>query len=270
LSAFTPFYDPSDLSACVEAGESIGALNARIEKDGIYFPLWREPSQSFGELFARTRLCSRSFRFGKVKDNILGARFMLNSGKTLDVGGRVVKNVVGFDLTRYFAGSGDALGVAETLVLRLRPLPEIRKEWSFEGPLEKLEKLRAEITLSPWTHALDAFDFEWAASGPRVAIAYACGSEEASLFEKAMRAWAQGNDLDLREAPLPLHLGAESPAFDLSKVLGHASNIHSSQPHARLSGFLGAGHLVSSAFERGAMDLDPHAKALHQAWQALP
>ena len=160
MSNFDPFYDASDLTACVPASLTVAELNAKSKADDIYFPLWRDPQQTFADLYLNTRVCSRSFRFGLFGDNVLGCRFRLKTGKALDLGGRVVKNVVGLDLTRFFAGSQGAFGEPLTLVLRLRPLPEIRRELGLYGLKENLERFRAQFLLSPWVHCVDAFDFE--------------------------------------------------------------------------------------------------------------
>lgn len=242
MNVFDPFYDPSDLSACVEASSSVAELNARAEKDGIYFPLWRDASQSLGSLYLDTRVCSRSFRFGWVGDNVMGARFRLSNGRTLEMGGRVVKNVVGFDLVRFLAGSQGRMGAPETLVLRLRPLPEVRKAWSVCGDLGGLEAFRKKFMLSPWVHGVDAFDFDLTGQGQRIGLAYACTRPEEAVYERAISAMSQG--LHLEEEALPCH--AVKPAAErlvpLSHALSAARQIQSAFG-GRVSGFLGQGTL---------------------------
>jgi hypothetical protein len=242
---FDPFYDPSDLSACVPAGQSVAELNARAKADGIYFPLWRDPSQNFGELYLGTRVCSRSFRFGWLGDNVLGCRFRLKNGKTLDLGGRVVKNVVGLDLTRFLAGSQGLFGEPETLVLRLRPLPELRRELSLEGAPENLERFRAEFMLSPWVHCVDAFDMEQKNSGAsasfvlRLGLAYACTFAEAAVFESALKKLADAKGCVLREAPLPTHRNVIERRVPLSQGLSAAK-----AESGVVTGYLGHGILL--------------------------
>lgn len=243
MSNFDPFYDASDLSACVPASQSVAELNARAKADGIYFPLWRDPNQSFGELYLSTRVCSRSFRFGTLGDNVLGCRFRLKSGKTLDLGGRVVKNVVGLDLTRFFAGSEGIFGEPETLVLRLRPLPEIRRELGLHGSEASLESFRAKFMLSPWVHCVDAFDFEREATGAlRLGLAYACTRDEAGVFENALKNLAEEQGCVWREEALPEHSGKFERQVALSKTLSVLKG-----ETGKVTGYLGHGTLLSDS-----------------------
>jgi hypothetical protein len=221
----------------------VAELNTRAQADHIYFPLWRDPSQTFSELYLNTRVCSRSFRFGWLGDNVLGCRFRLKNGKTLDLGGRVVKNVVGLDLTRFLAGSQGLFGEPETLVLRLRPLPELRRELSLEGAPENLERFRAEFMLSPWVHCVDAFDMEQKNSGGaltlRLGLAYACTMDEAAVFESALKKLADAQGCQWREAPLPEHRGLIERRVALSQGLNAAKT-----ESGRVTGYLGHGILL--------------------------
>jgi FAD/FMN-containing dehydrogenase len=246
MNVFDPFYDPSDLSACVDASMTVAELNARAQGDSIYFPLWRDPSESLGSLYLHTRLCSRSFRFGMMGDNTLGCRFELRNGKTLDLGGRVVKNVVGLDLTRFFSGSQGRLGRPQRLVLRLRPLPEIRRELEVRGSLEELEAFRSKFMASAWVHCVDAFDFSLDASGCRLGLAYACTKAESQVFESSLAALAQ--PCRLSQAPLPSHAAkpASSLLVPLSQVLWTAKDLHA-RYGGRISGYLGQGLLLCEA-----------------------
>jgi hypothetical protein len=259
MSLFEPFYDAADMSACVPALSSIAELNARAAKDGIRFPLWRDEKESFASLYLNTRICSRSFRFGMVGDNTLGCRFSLTSGKTVDLGGRVVKNVVGFDLCRFFAGSRGRLGSPLNMILRLRPLPEIQRSLKIGGSAGALEAFRAALMKSAWVHCIDAFDFELDASGLRLGLAYACTAHEAPIFESALLAMAKGCKAE--GAPLPSHasLPPSSRLAPLSKVLSLAADLQS-QYGGRVSGFLGQGLMLFEP-ERPLplAPADPHA-----------
>ncbi len=268
MNHFDPFYDPSDLSACVPASESAAALNARTQKDGIYFPLWRDPDESLGSLYLNTRVCSRSFRFGWVGDNVLGCRFRLKDGKALECGGRVVKNVVGFDLVRFLAGSQGRLGEPETLVIRLRPLPAVRKSWRLSGNFEGLEAFRAAFLKSSWVHCVDALDFECDTQGLRLGLAYACNPEEAPVYESALASMASG--LTLEDAPLPRH-AARPPAtrlLPLSHTLSAAREIQGAFG-GRVSGFLGQGTLLLEPEKPLPADSHPQQLDLESRLAAL-
>ena len=63
------------------------------------------------------------FRFGGVRDFILGVRFVDGLGRLLRMGGKVVKNVAGYDLVRLLTGSWGSLAILTEMTLRTHPLP---------------------------------------------------------------------------------------------------------------------------------------------------
>src|SRR4029079_3476030 len=63
------------------------------------------------------------FRFGGVRDFILGVRFADGAGRLLRVGGKVVKNAAGFDLPKFFVGSAGRSGVLSEIPLKVLPRP---------------------------------------------------------------------------------------------------------------------------------------------------
>jgi hypothetical protein len=249
MKVLDPFYDPADMSLCVEAESSVAQVNARCAADGLYFPLWRNSETSLGELYLKTRLCSRSFRFGSVADNVMGCRFELPGGKSVELGGRVVKNVVGFDFTRFFAGSEGRLGHPRTLVLRLRALAEVRKEFEILGTFPALEGFRSNLLKSPWVHCIDAFDFSVDASGPRLGLAFGCSRAEVSFYEDSLSALAA--PAELHEAALPMHEGKAQIQEAVSRCLQSALSSYQKDSIPR-SGYLGYG-LILGNFERAPL-----------------
>jgi glycolate oxidase FAD binding subunit len=74
---------------------------------------------------------------------------VLADGKVVRCGGRVIKNVAGYDLAKLFCGALGTLGLVAEAVLRLHPLPEHRLSVRFDGPRQSLHQLLAEILRSP-------------------------------------------------------------------------------------------------------------------------
>lgn len=199
MPALEPYLDSVDLSVCVDARESAAALNARLDK--AFWPLHLDPEQPLGELFLGAKACSRSFRYGGLGDNVLGLAWTLPNGKRVDLGGRVVKNVAGFDLIRFLAGSRGRFGQPELLVLRLRPKPQAERVLALGGTLRDLQAAARAIRASSWAHALDALDLEADAHASRLLLGFTGKPEVLPLFEAQAQAWALEHRLDLR--PLP-------------------------------------------------------------------
>ena len=141
MSVFEPFFDAADLTACVTAESTPAQLNEQGAAHRAWFPLYLDPQQPFGELFLTSRVSSRSFRYGSLGDNVLGLRWQLPNGHVVDFGGRVVKNVVGFDFVRFLAATQGRLGKPQSLVLRLRPRAVAERVLRFTGPWPELKAL---------------------------------------------------------------------------------------------------------------------------------
>jgi glycolate oxidase FAD binding subunit len=71
--------------------------------------------------------------FGKPRDHILGATIITADGKTLNLGGKTVKNVAGFDLLKLLPGSWGQFGIITKLIMRLHPLPEADRTLLFSS-----------------------------------------------------------------------------------------------------------------------------------------
>ncbi len=116
-------YEPADLTATVGSGMTWSELDAMLRPNGQWFPV-DPPGRTQGTLGALAA-CGGAGplrgRYGGVKDNILGLEMVTGRGQPASLGGRVVKNVAGFDLTRLAIGSRGSLGVITALSLRLQP-----------------------------------------------------------------------------------------------------------------------------------------------------
>jgi glycolate oxidase FAD binding subunit len=83
--------------------------------------------------------------FGAVRDQLLGLTTITGDGRVVASGGRVVKNVAGYDLTRLQAGAFAAFGVIARVHLRLRALPRADQTLALEGPREELSRAADEL-----------------------------------------------------------------------------------------------------------------------------
>lgn len=87
-------------------------------------------------------------RYGAPRDLLLGLGFVSGTGRLISTGGKVVKNVAGYDLGRLLVGSAGTLGFLTELTLRVSSLPESCRAIGACGPLEKISSTAAEILRS--------------------------------------------------------------------------------------------------------------------------
>jgi glycolate oxidase FAD binding subunit len=104
------------------AGEPLAAIAARLEGSIWQLPL--DPPGAASTLGGALASAALGPRFGHPRDVVLGLGFALASGALAKCGGRVVKNVTGYDLAKLFVGSNGSLVVITSAWLRLRPRPE--------------------------------------------------------------------------------------------------------------------------------------------------
>lgn len=207
---FEPFLDTEDLTACVEAHETAASLNARAQRAACYFPLWLHPSQPFGELFLNARATPRSFRYGVLADNVLGLQWRLPNGVSLRLGGRVMKNVAGFDFVRFLSASQGRFGQPQRLVLRLRPLAQDGMELMLRGPWPALKDLARRVRSSSWAHALDICDLHANPTSGAIHLAFRAKAELLPAFHDEAKAWALASGVDLEQGG-PLRFPVAKP-----------------------------------------------------------
>ena len=121
--------DTDNLIAVVEPGVVTSALQKEVEKVGLFYP--PDPaSKDFSTLGGNVAECAggpRCVKYGVTKDYILGLEVVTATGEIIRTGGKTLKNVVGYDLTKLFVGSEGTLGVVTEIILKLLPKPEAKK-----------------------------------------------------------------------------------------------------------------------------------------------
>jgi glycolate oxidase len=121
--------DKENLTATVEPGVVLMDLNMRLAKEGLFFP---PDPQSFlgatmGGVIAENAGGPACVKYGVTKQYILGLEVVLANGDIIEVGGRTLKNVVGYDLLHLFVSSEGTLGIITKAELKLNPMPPARK-----------------------------------------------------------------------------------------------------------------------------------------------
>ncbi|HNR14632.1 MAG TPA: FAD-linked oxidase C-terminal domain-containing protein [Thermodesulfobacteriota bacterium] len=121
--------DAANLTATVEAGVVLNDLNLALSRRRLFFP---PDPQSFlaatiGGCVSENAGGPYAVKYGVFKHYLLGMRAVLPSGAILDLGGRTMKNVTGYDLPQLLCGSEGTLAVITQVTMRLLPQPAMRQ-----------------------------------------------------------------------------------------------------------------------------------------------
>jgi glycolate oxidase FAD binding subunit len=150
-----PAIEPQDLTATVEAGIGLDQLRQQLADRGAWLAM--DPpglaGRTLGSIVASATAGPLRQGFGPVKDHLLGVTFVTGDGRMVQSGGRVMKNVAGYDLTRLQAGGFGAFGVIVLVHLRLRTLPRVDVTHLLEGPREDLTQVAEDIAAAGLTPA---------------------------------------------------------------------------------------------------------------------
>ena len=119
-------HTPEDMTVTVEAGCTLAALQQHLGARGQWLPV--DPPDAatltIADLIAFNPSGPRRFGFGTLRDHLIGVQVALANGRLVRSGGKVVKNVAGFDLLKLFVGAAHSLGVAVEATFKLLPRPE--------------------------------------------------------------------------------------------------------------------------------------------------
>jgi glycolate oxidase FAD binding subunit len=153
-----------DLVVRAQAGVRLADLQQRLAPAGQWLALDPpEPRATLGGVVAANASGPRRLRYGTVRDLIIGVTVVLADGTVARAGGKVVKNVAGYDLAKLFCGSLGTLGMVAEVIFRLHPLPAAAAVVTLqvEGPEQAgqavrrllrstLEPSAVEVTLDEW------------------------------------------------------------------------------------------------------------------------
>jgi len=119
-------YEPADLTITVQAGITIAELQAVLAAQGQYLPLEiaKPERQTLGGVIATRAGSMTRLSGGSVRDLLLGVSVVNSAGEVVKGGGKVVKNVAGYDLPKLYCGSLGTLGLITEASLKVAPLPE--------------------------------------------------------------------------------------------------------------------------------------------------
>jgi glycolate oxidase FAD binding subunit len=138
-------FDSRNLNLAVLSGMSLDQINEFLagKEKGFFLPL--DPPlahrATIGGVYAANSSGPLRLRYGTIRDQVLGVRGADAQGREVGFGGKTVKNVSGYDLTKFFIGSAGSLGLITSISLRVHPLPDASSLCDLVfNTLEELEK----------------------------------------------------------------------------------------------------------------------------------
>ena len=212
-------HSQADMVVSVEAGITLEALQAELGKSGQFLPLdpFNSPGHTIGGLLATGWTGPLRLRYGSPRDFLIGIRVALPDGRLASAGGRVVKNVSGYDLMKLHYGALGTLGVIVAASFKVFPkaLRDVTVESTFESTNEAWAAAERALTMPMAPAAVELF------SNGRV-IARFLGSPDATKRMVADLGWSEADESVWTEhsktAP-PLWARIATPRHQLRLVL---------------------------------------------------
>ena len=128
-------HEPADLIAIAQAGVLLSTFNTELSRKGQWLPL--DPPDdgraTLGGAVATGLGGAQQMAYGRPRRSVIGMKVVLADGSQVKVGGRVVKNVAGYDLSKLFTGSYGTLGIITELNFKLRPRPACERTIILRG-----------------------------------------------------------------------------------------------------------------------------------------
>ncbi|MFA3920629.1 FAD-binding protein [Ruegeria hyattellae] len=278
-------YEPGALTLVVAAGTSLAEVEAALDAEGqrlAFEPmdhrvlLGTRGAPTIGGVVAANVSGPRRVQTGACRDFLLGVRFVDGGGTVIKNGGRVMKNVTGYDLVKLMAGSWGTLGVLSEVSLKVLPKPECTQTLAIAVPdAERAVAAMSDALGSPFEVSGAAYDPERGQVFARVegfadSVAYRANrlTERLTHWGDIERPEAQDIWSDIRDvqgfadgagdvwriscrpsdAPnLAQKIGADALLFDWGGGLIWALTREGSDLRARLGGFDGHATLVRSS-----------------------
>ena len=140
-------HDHANLTATVQSGITLAAMKEFTggARQFVPFDVPSPQRSTIGGIVAANLNGARRVCYGSVRDLVVGMKLALPTGESIKAGGKVVKNVAGYDMCKLFVGSLGTLGIITELTLRLTPAPEMEATFAVSGSLMQLSEFAGEI-----------------------------------------------------------------------------------------------------------------------------
>ena len=190
-------HNEGDFTAVLEAGMPLAQARERFAATGQMFaldpPLGEGEAATVGGVLATADSGPLRHRYGGVRDLVVGITIALSDGSLAKAGGRVIKNVAGYDLGKLFAGSFGTLGLAVSVAMRLHPRPEeTATAWGHSADAGALSNAAAALARLPLE--ADCLDVAWRDGAGQVLVRFGGAAAERQAIAVADRLRAAGLD----------------------------------------------------------------------------
>jgi glycolate oxidase FAD binding subunit len=144
-------HDHANLTVTVQSGITLAALHETLAKQDQFLafdpPQWAHAT--IGGVTAANLNGPRRAFYGSVRDLVIGMKVALASGEQIKAGGKVVKNVAGYDMCKLFVGSLGTLGIITEVTVRLLPVPRRSATFTATGSLSQVFQFVSDLANSP-------------------------------------------------------------------------------------------------------------------------
>ncbi len=193
-------YVPGDLTITVRGGTPLSEIQRITAEQGQWLSLnpFGNPGGTIGATVATASSGPLVHGFGSIRDLVVGIELVTGEGRLIRGGGRVVKNVAGFDLVRLVTGSWGTLGVITEVTLRLYSIPKVSVTLAVAMPSDARQlrdRLRALYTLPINAHAIELIDAQLASQigfSAEPMVLMNIGGTEPSVTAQRRIVWALG------------------------------------------------------------------------------
>ena len=175
-------HNEGDFTAILEAGVPFAEAQERFARAGQMLALdpplsadGGEPHATIGGVVATADSGPLRHRYGGVRDLVVGITVVLSDGTVAKAGGKVIKNVAGYDLAKLFAGSFGTLGLIASVSVRLHPLPEQTATVAIERD-DPDELLQVVLEHARRPLEADCFDVTWVDGKGRLLLRFSGAS----------------------------------------------------------------------------------------------
>jgi glycolate oxidase FAD binding subunit len=223
-----------DLVVRVQAGVQLHDLQERLAAEGQRLALDPPGGATVGGLVATNVTGPLRFRYGAPRDLLIGITIVRADGTIAKAGGKVVKNVAGYDLGKLYAGSYGTLGLITEATFRLHPLPAA-STWITAETDDSATAAALVLSAARSPFAPAAIELDWPSGSDQLTVSVLLEGDESSVDERAalLAAWLASEPAGRRSAqtkradhhPGNLALGARGTHIRVSFWAGRLADV---------------------------------------------